>query len=223
MAEMLRLEGIHLHSDEGREIFRALDWNLEVGEQINIRCESGSGGPELLRLACGVLHPERGRVSLNGVPVDPEGLFHPFISRGAIGWVPGNGGLIVNQSLKNNLGLPLVFVKGQKASTVETRVLEGLQASGLAELQDQRPHALELRERWLAGLVRASLMEPELWLVEPPSGELDSHTRRQARRLLEQAVEAKATMIVLGEGGWIPSTLTHWKLENGTLEREEAP
>jgi len=222
MAELLRLETIHLHSDEGRDIFDGLNWNLDKGCRVNIRCESGSGGPELLRLSAGVLHPEKGQVSLDGVVVNPNALSHPFLSRGAIGWVPGGGGLIVNLDLKSNITVPLRFVKGVRHAAADALTMAALEEAGLASLAAQRPHALELRERWLAALVRASVMEPELWLVEQPAGELDAHTRRAARRILDKAATNGSAMVILGEGAWMPNALQHWKLENGNLVPEAA-
>ena len=223
MAELARLEGIHLRSLEGRAIFDALDWSIPFGAQYRLLGPAGSGAPELLRLLAGIQHPDRGQVILDGVPVDSQALSHPFIQRGKLGWVPSNGGLLVNQTLTVNLALPLAFVQGVPSSKAETMAMEAMVSAGIGPLAQLRPHAMELSQRWLAGLVRASLMRAELWLVEAPPGDLDARTRKRARRVLDQAVEANATLIVLGEGAWSPDTLQAWQLEDGRIAPWEEP
>jgi len=219
---LLQFKGLRLHAQDGRELFQNLNWILPRGTKVRIRGESSSGTSELLRLAAGIAHPSEGNVVLDGLALDPYKLDHPFLGRGALGWVPPDGGLLVNQNLLTNLALPLRFIRGMARTASEAAATAALEEAGLDSLAKHRPHSLDIRERWLAALVRASLMEPALWLVDQASGDLNSRTRKAARRILDQVASGvETTLVVVGEGAWIPESLETLRLENGILAPEE--
>ena len=225
MAEaILHIEEVRIHSMEGPEASHILNWGLLQGDKIRIQAESGGSVSEVLRLAAGIDHPREGQVILGGTPSGPFDLEPPFLKRGARAWIPPTGGLLVNLDLLANVALPLRFVRGMGRKAAEACALAALEEAGLGPLVHQRPHALEIRERWLAALVRAQVRRPELWLVDKPASELDRRTRKNARRILDQiAQEAETTLVVVGEGGWIPESLEPLKLENGLLVPEVFP
>jgi len=225
MAEpILQIEGVRIHAAEGRDATHVLDWGMLRGDKVRIHSESGGSVSELLRLAAGVDHPHEGRVILGGVPIAPYDLEHPFLKRGALAWIPPAGGLVVNQDLLSNVALPLRFVRGMRQKAAEDAARAALEDAGLGPLAHQRPHALEVRERWLATLVRSWVMEAELWLVDRPAAELDRRTRKSARRILDQiAAQAETTLVVVGEGPWIPEPMESLNLENGLLVPEVLP
>jgi predicted ABC-type transport system involved in lysophospholipase L1 biosynthesis ATPase subunit len=155
---------------------------------------------------------------LDGIPLGPYAFDHPFLHRGAMGWVPREGGLLVNQSLLVNVALPLMFTKGMGRSAAETLAAKALDEAGLAEVAGHRPHVLDPRERWLGALVRAALMEPELWLVDPPSGALNHWMQSSASVILDRAVASSAAMVVVGGDSWVPrSAMQALGLENGRM------
>lgn len=215
---LLAFEGVKLCSDEGRVLFDGLDWTLAHGTKVALRIGSGGNASALFRLAAGLLHPQEGRVLLDDIPLGPYTFDHPFLHRGALGWVPREGGLLVNQSLLANVALPLRFTKGMGRGEAEALAAEALAAAGLAEVAHQRPHVLMPHERWLGGLVRAEVMAPELWLVDQPPGALGSGVQKTAATILDRAVVSPAAMIVIGAGSWIPRhAMQGLGLENGSF------
>lgn len=201
MAEpVVVLEGVTLRSEEGRLLFDDLDWSLPRGACVQVRAPFGGDAFPLLRLVAGLVRPQAGRVLLEGLPLGPYSFDHAFLHRGALGWVPREGGLLVNQSLLANLALPLMFTKRISRVVAETRAAEALEEAGLAALADHRPHALEPQERWLGALLRAGLMEPELWLVDLPAGRLLA----AGRAILERALASPAAVLLTGGESWPP-------------------
>lgn len=215
---LLVLEGVSFRSEEGRIVFDGLDWTLARGAKVRLRSSSGRDASVLLRLASGLALPQAGRVVLDGVPLGPYSFDHPFLARGALGWVPREGGLLVNQDLLANLVLPLLFTKRLGAVQASSMAAAALEEAGLSGLADQRPHAMDPGERWLAALVRATLMAPELWLVDPPAGHLPRSVQETASALLERAAASQAAMILLGEASWMPKVpMQAIGLDNGRL------
>jgi ABC-type ATPase involved in cell division len=218
---LLAFEALFLESGEGRLIFQSFTWSLDRAAKINLKLAAGGDAIALLKLAAGALHPQRGRVVLDGVPLGPYAFDHPFLRRGALGWVPKEGGLLVNQTLLANVALPLMFVKGIARTSAEALASEALNLAGLTEVASHRPHALEPVERWLGALVRASIMDPELWLVAPPPGELPPPLREAAYAILGQAASSKAAMILAMDETWFPAIATQTiRLEQGKMNLE---
>jgi predicted ABC-type transport system involved in lysophospholipase L1 biosynthesis ATPase subunit len=199
---ILAFQDLSLHSSEGRLLFSSLNWSLPRGERLALRTEPGSAGTLLLNLAAGLIQPEEGSVLLDGVPLHPYAFDHPFIKRGAVGWLPRDGGLIQNLSLLANATLPLRFVKGMRPKDAEELAMGLLTQVGLEGLAEQRPHTLEARERWLGALVRAALMEPELWLVDRPPGDMDATTEEIAARLLASSLAKASTSALVVWDEW---------------------
>jgi predicted ABC-type transport system involved in lysophospholipase L1 biosynthesis ATPase subunit len=224
MAEpLLVFEGVSLRSEEGRIVLQGLHWSLERGTKVNVRSTSGGNASALLRLASGLADPQEGRVILDGTPLGPYAFDHPFLRRGALGWVPREGGLLVNQSLRVNVTLPLLFTKGMERSAAEALAAAALAEAGLAEVAEHRPHVLDPRERWLGALIRAALMEPELWLVDQPPGILDRRLREAAAPILIRAMASATTMLVVEGDSWVPgNTMPRIGLELGRLVPEES-
>lgn len=224
MAEpLLVFEGVVLRSEEGKVVFHGLDWSLERGARVNVRIATGGDASALLRLASGLAQPQEGRVILDGIPLGPYDFDHPFLHRGAMGWVPREGGLLVNQSLLVNVALPLMFTKRMGRFAAEALAAKALDTAGLAEVAGHRPHVLDVRERWLGALVRAAVMEPELWLVDQPAGALSHRMHEAAAALLNRAVSSAAAMVVIGGDAWIPrNAMQALGLENGRFLPEDS-
>ncbi len=216
---ILQFEDVVLHSEEGKIVFQGLDWSLDRGLKVNLRAVPASQASALFGLAAGITHPHRGQVMLDGTPFAPYAHDHPFLRRGALGWVPREGGLLVNLSLVDNIVLPLIFAQRTKRSEAEAKAAEALQATGLQEVADHRPHALDPSERWLGALARAWAMAPELWLVDEPSGSLHRRHQEAAATILDQVASSPATVVIAGDEGWIPwISMQVMKLEHGKLK-----
>ena len=217
MDDLLRLEGVTLADAEGRNLFRHLDWHLPVGGRAVLHSGVDGHASAFLRLCAGLLHPEAGHVLLAGTPLGPYTFGHPFLARGGLGWVPTEGGLLVNLSLRANLALPLRFLRGHARLRAETLAQEGLERWELASRADLRPHALAPRERWLGALLRAELLGPSLWLVDRPPGKLGSREQRLVERHLQGAAADPAIAFIGVGNGWQAFEGAEFHLEGGRL------
>ncbi len=217
MAELLRFEALTLRNLEGRKVFHDLDWGLDVGGRAHVHAAPGAGASALLRLSAGLAHPQEGRVLLEGVPLGPYTFDHPFLKRGGLGWVPTEGGLLANLSLRANVALPLRFLRGHSRPSADALAQEGLDRAGLGALAELRPHALEPRERWLGALARAALIRPTLWLLDQPPGPLEAVQRQRAELLILEAAEDSATAFLVAGGGWKALGGAEFHLEQGRL------
>lgn len=219
---VLAFDDVSLQSSDGRLIFTGLDWSVPRGTRVRIDSERGEGGTAILRLCAGLAHPQKGRVLLGGVPHAPDRFDHPYLRRGALGWIPQEGGLVANLSLLQNLVLPLRFVAGKPREEAEALALATLRALGLGERAHQRPHTLLRRERHLGSLARAAVMDAELWLWDRPLDELEAEDLARVLEVFGHLFRSPSTTIlVVGDEPLCESfTTTVVILENGRLFAE---
>lgn len=216
MAEpLLALDGVTLLSPEGLPVFRSLDWRLLRGARFHLEGERGVGATAFLRLCCGIAQPEVGKATLEGVPLGSPASRHPFLERGALGFVPSDGGLAVNLSLQDNIALPLRFALNQDRATADQSALHWLERAGIKALAQQRPHVPGDGQCWLASLVRAAARRPRLWLVDRPSGGLDARAIRAAKEILQEAGQDPDVTMVLVGGDWMAPLGEALHIEDG--------
>ena len=200
---LLALEGVTLRSPEGHLVFQDLNGRLARGGRYHLKGVRGGGATAFLKLCCGIAEPEAGRVVLEGVALPAPFARHPFLDRGALGFVPSDGGLAVNQTLQDNVALPLRFALQQRKEEAADTARLWLERAGLLDLALQRPRVPADTQSWLTSLARAAAHKPELWLVDRPSGDLDDTSLQAARSILGQCgADPSVTMLFVG-GAWL--------------------
>jgi ABC-type transporter Mla maintaining outer membrane lipid asymmetry ATPase subunit MlaF len=215
---ILAMEAVSLRSPDGPVVFQDLDWLVPRGECHHVR---GVGASALLRLCAGVALPDQGRVLLDGVPLD--GGRHPLLERGEVGWVPSDGGLTVNQTLLDNIALPLRFARNIERQQARDQAMALLERCGLGECALQRPRVPGDGQSWLVGLLRAAARSPELWLVDRPGGGLDSRSLHAAQGILETALADPAMTLVVVGGDWLAPYGQPLIIEDGRLASRREP
>ena len=90
---------------------------------------------------------------------------------GRVGWVAGNGGLISNLRIWENVTLPLWYHARRDANETEQSIRHWLGVLGMeqdeyAEFMVAQPDSLESWQRKLAGLLRALLQESRVLVVD---------------------------------------------------------
>ena len=145
---------------------------------------SGSGKTTLLRLACGLLEPTEGTVSIGGVDqagVPPE--------RRPVAMVFQGYALFPHLTVRQNVGFGLRVRKVKRAER-DARVEQAAAALGLTPLLDRLPVALSGGERQRVALARALVRDPAVFCLDEPLSALDPLLRADARRELADLLRA---------------------------------
>jgi molybdate transport system ATP-binding protein len=173
----------------------ALDVALEVqsGECLAIAGPSGAGKTSVLRVAAGLLRPQRGLVRADGETwLDTErGVDLPPEHRGC-GYLFQEYALFPHLSAWQNVAYPL------RGRDRRERAMELLERFGVAELAETRPGTLSGGERQRVALARALARRPRVLLLDEPLSALDARTRAGAARELAAAlgeVEVPALLV----------------------------
>ena len=150
-------------------ILEGIDLSLAHGTAMWISGGNGAGKTTLLRIIAGMITPDRGEVSIDGVRPDTDrGAFQAQIGFLAA----GNSGLYARLSVRQNLEFwsGLAFVPRPKRREFVSRSLERF---ALTELQSRRADRLSLGQRQRVRLALTFLHEPRLVLLDEPAANLD--------------------------------------------------
>jgi molybdate transport system ATP-binding protein len=185
---------------EARTRLGALDLDVALavpkGECLALAGLSGAGKTTVLRVAAGLVRPQRGVVAANGETwLDTErGIDVPPEER-RCGYVFQEYALFPHLNAWQNVAYSL---RGLRRAERRARAQELLERFGLGALADARPRTLSGGERQRVAVARVLAREPEVLLLDEPLSALDARTRAGAARELAtvlREVDAPALLV----------------------------
>ena len=161
-----------------RLILQNLSLNVKLGQRHAIVGKSGSGKSTLLDIILGLLEPEKGRVLLDGVPM--QDALHSWQHR--IGYVPQNvtlfdGTLAQNVALVWDADFDQARVDAAlKAAQLESLVASQTRDSLVANAIGEAGIRLSGGQRQRLGIARALYGKPEVLILDESTSSLDTKT-----------------------------------------------
>lgn len=177
MSELLLKNVSYQYRKAGRTVPALESVNLTVGagEFVSIIGASGSGKSTLLQLIAGLLHPDRGQITVNGQPLQ--------LHKRQVAYMPQDDALLPWRTVLDNVVLgPEIRGTGRRQAMLKARAL--LPMFGLAGFGDVFPSQLSGGMRQRAALLRTFLIGSDILLLDEPFGALDALTRRELQRWL---------------------------------------
>jgi ABC-type sugar transport system ATPase subunit len=185
----LKLRNVR-HRRSGREVLRIDSLDIEAGEHVCVLGPNGAGKTTLLRLLAGILPPDSGDVTIDGVSTSPGNV----TLRRRVAYATQQPGLL-STSVRRNVELPLRWrgVPRRQRGRVVDDALRRLRISGLAE----RP-ARELSggEQQRVSLARAIALGPAVLLLDEPVAGLDAASRAAFLADLARALADRTATVV---------------------------
>ena len=158
---------------------RGVSMGVERGEFISIVGRSGSGKSTLLNLIGGLDTATSGSIMIDGKDLalmDRTGLARH--RRRTVGMVFQSFNLISHRSALENVMLALTF-GGVPRGERRARATSLLRRVGLGQRLSHNPSELSGGEAQRVALARALSNEPDVLLLDEPTGNLDSATARE--------------------------------------------
>lgn len=169
---------------------------IKPGERVGLIGPIGSGKSTLLKLASGLYRPAEGKVFLGGVDL---ATLAPTVTREVIGYLPQETRLF-SGSLRDNLllGLPDPGEDAILAAAKRTGLIDLIlgQAAGLALELTEGGRGVSGGQKQLIALTRMLLAKPKVWLLDEPTGAMDSATEARVVNLLRELAAEGATLLV---------------------------
>jgi ABC-2 type transport system ATP-binding protein len=216
--ELLVLEGLH-HRWKGPKppVLNRVSLTLRAGEVTWIGGRNGVGKTTLLRLAAGILLPQRGSIRMGELtPTSSGGRYQRqvgFLSA-------GDRGLHARMRVRQQLDYwaRLAYVPRRRRAEL---VAASLRHFGLQELAEQRVDRMSMGQRQRIRLAMAFLHEPRVVLLDEPRNSLDDDGYRLLGAQIERVAADGAAVLWCSPRGEdrVLACDVGYTLEEGRLER----
>lgn len=185
----LHLDNITLTYPDGDRRLTALDQvslTAEPGTLTAIVGPSGSGKSSLLAVAATLITPDSGRVQLDGDDLARLNRKQTArVRREKIGIVFQSSNLLASLTTLDQL-LVIAHLAGKPLGPAGVTAMELLDAIGLADQADRRPHQLSGGQRQRVTIARGLMNNPSLLLVDEPISALDTQRGQAILDLLRR-------------------------------------
>ncbi|MEM9709850.1 MAG: ABC transporter ATP-binding protein [Pseudomonadota bacterium] len=164
----------------GASVLDDVSLDIPEGTFFSLLGPSGSGKTTLLRTIAGFETLDRGRIEIDGAPMDGV----PAHKR-PTNMVFQSYAIFPHLTVAGNVGFGL---KAQRIGPTEAsaRIEAALSMVGLDRLADRPAHALSGGQRQRVALARALILEPKVLLLDEPLSALDRQLREEMRGQLRQ-------------------------------------
>ena len=198
-APPLRLETVTKTFGEGDAVVTAVEdvsFEVATGEIVLVQGPSGSGKSTLLAICGGLLRPDDGSVSLDGVELTGLGERElPDVRLRRVGFIFQSANLLANLTALENVKIVLEAA-GSAPRAAHERARELLAGLHLEHRMDSLPEKLSGGERQRVAIARALANDPPLVLADEPTANLDSRTGYQLMHTLELLAKEQAKTVV---------------------------
>ena len=224
--EILIAEGIVKSYREGQNklvVLNGASLKVKKGEKVIITGPSGSGKSTLLHLLGGLQNPDSGRIIVKGMSIaDLSEDRRAEVRKKYIGFVFQYHYLFSEFTALENVMIPLIL-SGKSEKKAREKALHLLSLMGIAERKDHRPNELSGGAAQRVQVARAIANEPEILLLDEPTGNLD-HKRAISLMeiLLKLNEEMGTTLCMVSHNKELEQFFDYrYSIKNGKVERED--
>lgn len=190
---LLELEHIkkdYYVDDVKLNVLTDVNFVLRRGCPVGLLGKSGAGKTTLLNIAATLERPDSGSVIINGQnPLEMKDKKLSKFRNSSIGIVFQFHHLLPEFTALDNVAMPLML---------NTRILEArekaasiLERVGMRDRMEHKPAELSGGEQQRVSVARAISNEPELLLLDEPTGNLDKETGHSVFELILELIEEK--------------------------------
>jgi ABC-2 type transport system ATP-binding protein len=169
----------------------ALDLNVRRGEVYGLLGPNGSGKTTTILMLLGLTEPSAGTARILGF--DP--VREPLKVKERVGYMPDQVGFYDGLTARQNL-IYIGKLIGLDRREIERRVASAIDRMGLGSVIDQRVGTFSHGMRQRLGVAEVLLKDPEIIILDEPTGGLDPDAARRFSRTILGLKEAGITILL---------------------------
>ncbi len=173
---------------DGPAILDQVAFAVEAGRRIGLTGANGCGKTTLLHCLVGLLKPTSGHVRFMGKPCIDEQDFHEVRRRVGLVFQDADDQLFCPTVLEDVAFGPLNL--GHSPATARRIALDTLARIGLEGFEDRITYRLSGGEKRLVSLATVLAMDPDVLLLDEPTGGLDEESRERVGGILAALPQA---------------------------------
>jgi phospholipid/cholesterol/gamma-HCH transport system ATP-binding protein len=161
----------------GRRVLDGVDIAVERGRSLVIIGASGQGKSVTLKIAVGLMRPDRGAVSMDGEDITALSTAERSRGHGRLGMLFQGAALFDSLKVWQNVAFRLINADRVPRREARERAVEALARVGLApEIADSYPSEISGGMQKRVGLARAVVAHPDILFFDEPTTGLDPIT-----------------------------------------------
>ncbi len=175
-----------------KNVLKGISLDIYTGEKVSIIGPNGAGKSTLLLNIAGLLESKyrEGSISISGVEINEKTIYSVREKIGFVFQDPNDQ--LFSTTVFDDVAFGLInFLVKKKdprakdISFISTRVKEILLKVGLKDVEDEVPYFLSFGEKKLAALATVLSYEPEIYILDEPTSNLDPQNRHNFIDLLK--------------------------------------
>jgi putative ABC transport system ATP-binding protein len=196
IVEAVNLKKMYMLGKVPVDALRGVNLKVESGDFLAILGPSGSGKSTLLNLVGALDKPTEGSMLIEGTDISTLNDDQLADLRRRIGFVFQFFNLIPRFNARENVELSM-SIAGLSRAERRKRAEGLLETVGLKERMNHKPTELSGGEQQRVAIARALANDPKFFLMDEPTGNIDSKTATEIISLIKKLNEEKAVTIIM--------------------------
>jgi glutamate transport system ATP-binding protein len=177
-------------------VLQDIDLTIGEGEVVVVIGPSGSGKSTLCRTINRLETFESGSITIDGRPLPTEGKELARL-RADVGMVFQSFNLFAHKTIRENVTLGPVKVRGLAKAEADRRAMELLERVGVAHQADKYPAQLSGGQQQRVAIARSLAMDPKVILFDEPTSALDPEMINEVLDVMTELAKSGMTMVVV--------------------------
>lgn len=177
---MIRADGLHKAFGSVVAV-EDVSFQAENGQITGLLGPNGAGKSTSMRMLYGLVKPDRGTASIDGVSVHAD----PLSARRALGVLPDALGLYPRLTARENIRY-FGRLHNLRGESLEGRIAALLDLLDMHAIADRRTDGFSQGERMKVAIARAMVHDPRNVLLDEPTNGLDVMSTRAMRALIRR-------------------------------------
>lgn len=195
MTAVLRTEKVCKSFGE-QQVLHEVDLQIDKGDFVSIVGSSGSGKSTLLTILGGIDRPTSGKVFLGEEEIASASEKRlAVLRRTKIGFVFQFFNLAPYLTAEENVLLP-IMLSGRVTAEHRKKAADLMEYLGIADCAKKMPGKMSGGEQQRVAIARGLIFDPEVILLDEPTGNLDSKSSLEIMKLLKRINEEMSATIV---------------------------
>jgi len=180
---MLLAEGL-VKTYGRRRVVDGVDFEVRAGEIVGLLGPNGAGKTTSFRMTCGMIEPDAGKVTLNGIDVTHWPMYRRA-REGGMGYLAQESSVFRKLSVQDNL-LAVMELLGMGRRARKERCNQLLEQFNISHLRKSLAISLSGGERRRLEIARALVSNPQIILLDEPFTGIDPVTINSIQEIIRR-------------------------------------
>jgi lipopolysaccharide export system ATP-binding protein len=190
---LLKVRGL-VKSYGRRRVVDGVDFEVHPGEIVGLLGPNGAGKTTTFRMACGMIDPDAGRVTLAGHDVTTWPMYRRA-KEGGMGYLAQESSVFRKLSVQKNL-LGVMEMLGMSRKVRSRRAEQLMEQFGITHLRRSKAMSLSGGERRRLEIARALVSDPQIILLDEPFTGIDPVTIDSIQGIIRDLRERGISILI---------------------------